>query len=370
MNNSESMAQVDSAPSTKERIKALDLARGVAMMFVVVIHVLEQVSSKAVKESLFGGLLNMGTALCAATMFMFLMGAGVGLSRTTTLKTGVKRGLQLIVLGYVLNILRGTIPTWVGLLTHQFTMEDLRPYSPLYVTIELDIFHFAGIALIILSIVKQVSSRWPVWLLIGCMALATCPFVFGRETGSSFVDYFVNVLWQTREYGHFPVFPWIAYPLFGMVFGHALKNTKTPGVFFAKSGFIGAMLCLCGGYMAYNYSDFSMEAWMAGDYNEGAVHPWIVLCETGVLLLSLSLYHSMAAHVRSNRIFDLLCFWSREVTIMYCIQWIVIGWIVIFITSYFGFAGTILCSALVFAATHYLGIGWLKLTAAQGKNKK
>ena len=346
----------------RERIKSLDLARGMAMVFVVVIHVLEQLSSQTVKDSLFGGILNMGTALCAATMFMFLMGAGLGLSSKTSLRKGMTRGVVLFALAYLLNALRGTLPTYVGLWTHQFTLEQLKPYSPLYVTVEIDILHFAGLALIFLSVLKRYIRHWTAWLLIGCVVLALCPLVFDHKTGSPILDYFINFLWRTEEYGHFPLFPWLAYPLFGMAFGQLLKSTKNTHLFFAKSCTIGALLCFCGGYLAYCFSDFSMSSWMSGDYNEGANHPWMVVSETGFLLFSLSVYHYLSSHIPWNKAFEWLSFWSKEVTLMYCLQWIVIGWIVIFIPSYAGFTGTVLYILLVFTVTHYLGIGWIKST--------
>jgi uncharacterized membrane protein len=351
----------------KERIKALDLARGVAMVFVVVIHVLEQLSSQTVKDSLFGGILNIGTALCAATMFMFLMGAGFSLSRKTSLRAGVMRGIALFGLAYVLNVLRGTLPTYVGLWTHQFTLEELKPYSPLYVTIEIDILQFAGLALIILSLLRRFVNHWAAWLLVGCGILALCPVVFGHKTGSPVLDYFINFLWRTEEYGHFPIFPWLAFPLFGMAFGQLLKNAKNADLFFAKNCFIGILICICGAYLTYSFSDFSMGSWMSGEYNEGANHPCIVMSETGFLLAALSVYHFLAAKIPWNRAFEWLSFWSKEVTLMYCLQWIVIGWIVVFIPSYAGFAGTIGYMLLVFAATHLSGIAWIKSTRTRRK---
>lgn len=361
MNQTVPLSETAFAPA-KERIKSLDLARGMAMVFVVVIHVLEQLSSQTVKDSLFGGILNMGTALCAATMFMFLMGAGLSLSRKTSLRAGIMRGVALFALAYLLNVLRGTLPTYIGLWTHQFTLEQLKPYSPLYVTVEIDILHFAGLALIFLSLLKRYVHHWAAWLLIGCGVLAICPFVFGHTTGSPILDYFINFLWRTEEYGHFPIFPWLAYPLFGMVFGQLLKNAKNTDLFFAKSCTLGAILFICGGYLAYSFTDFSLSSWTSGDYNEGANHPWIVVSETGFLLVSLSFYHYLASHLPWNRAFEWLSFWSKEVTLMYCLQWIVIGWIVIFIPSYAGFAGTLLFMLLVFVVTHYCGIAWIKST--------
>jgi uncharacterized membrane protein len=343
-------------PPKSERIISLDLARGVALVFVVVIHVLEQLSSQEVKDSLFGGVMNIGTSLCAAVMFMFLMGAGVGLSRSTTLSKGIRRGILLFLLAYVLNLLRGTIPTLSGLATHQFTLEDLKPYSPLYVTIEIDILHFAGLALIALAVIRKISTQWIVWLGAGAGVLLICPLVYGHASDSPLLNYGINFLWRTEKYGHFPIFPWLAYPLFGMVFGHFLKTSKNPQVFFIRSCVLGALLCLCGGYMAYNYSDFSMDSWMSGDYNEGDVHPWWVVFIIGVILVSISFYQLLATRIPRNKVFDWLCFWSREVTLMYCIEWIVIGWITIFISSYFGFAGTLLGISIVFVLTYYLGI--------------
>jgi uncharacterized membrane protein len=343
-------------PIKKERIMSLDLARGVALVFVVVIHVLEQLSSQSVKDSLFGGTLNIGTSMCAAAMFMFLMGTGLGLSNTTTFSIGIRRGIQLFFLAYILNLLRGTLPTLAGLATHQFTLDDLKPYSPFFVTIEIDILHFAGIALIVLAFIRKFSMKWIVWLGAGVAVLLLCPLVYGHEAGSPMLTYGINFLWQTEKYGHFPVFPWLAYPLFGMVFGHFLRNTRNQQVFFIRSGILGSLICLCAGYLAYNYSDFSMDSWLSGDYNEGDVHPLLVAFETGVLLVSLFLYQLLATHIPRNKVFDWLCFWSKEVTLMYCIQWIVIGWIVIFISSYFGLMSTLLCIPIVFVITHYLGI--------------
>jgi uncharacterized membrane protein len=326
------------------------------MVFVVVVHVLEQLSSQTVKDSLFGGVINMGTSMGAATMFMFLMGVGLSLSRSTTFFVGIRRGVQLFLLAFLLNLLRGTIPTLAGLAMHQYTLEDLKPYSPLYVTLEIDILHFAGLALIILAIIRRISAKWFFGLGAAVAVLLLCPLMYGRTAASPVLSYLTNFIWRTKEYGHFPIFPWLAYPLFGMVFGHFLKNAKNRQVFFIRSAAIGSLVCLVAGYLAYNYSDFSMQAWRSGDYNEGDVHPWWVVLMTGVLLVSLSFYQLLATRVPRNKVFDWLCFLSKEVTLMYCVQWIVIGWIVIFITSYFGIVATVLCIPVVFVMTHYLGI--------------
>jgi uncharacterized membrane protein len=349
-------------PPKKQRIISLDLARGIAMVFVVVIHCIEQVSSEAVKSSFFGGIAHMGTSMCAAAMFMFLMGVGVSFSRSTTFFYGVRRGLLLILLAYILNILRGTLPTYAGLAANMFTLEDLKPNTPLSVAIEIDILHFAGLALILMAIIRKMSKQWLVWLGAGVVVLLLCPFVYGHKVASPLLNYAVNFLWRTEEYSHFPLMPWLAYPLFGMVFGHFLKSSKNPQVFFIRSAVVGSLLCLIGGYMAYNYSDFSMDEWLSGAYNEGAVHPWWVVFESGVLLVSLFFYQLLAIVIPRNKVFDWLCFWSKEVTLMYCIQWILIGWIVVFIPAYFGFAATFLCILVVFFLTHHLGKAWKKIS--------
>jgi len=346
----------------RTRIKSLDIARGIAMVFVVVIHVIEQLAGPEVEGSLFGGLLHMGTSMCAAAMFMFLMGTGISLSKSTSLTKGVMRGVGLLAVAYILNILRGTIPTFAGLEFQFFTLEQLKPYSPLYVTVELDILHFAGFAIILIAVLRHVAPKWPVWLITAGAVLGLCPLVFGHKTGSDIGNYFVNYLWRTEEYGHFPVFPWLAYPLVGMVFGHFFKKSSNYTVFFAKSCFIGVVLCLCGGYVAYNYTNFSIASWMAGEYNEGEIHPWIVISEMGVILVSISMYHFILSRVPWNKAFEWLSFWSKNVTVMYCIEWIVIGWMVIFMPHRLGFFLTITSMLFVFVATHYLGVAWLRMT--------
>jgi uncharacterized membrane protein len=356
-----------SKPPQKQRFISLDLGRGLAMVFVVVIHVIEQLSSQEVKDSLFGGLAHMGTSMCAAAMFMFLMGAGVSLSRSTTFLSGIRRGLGLILLGYALNILRGTIPTYAGLAANMFTLEDLQPHSPLFVTIEIDILQFAGLALIAIALVRKISMHWLVWIAAGAVALILSPLGSDSNISSPILKYAVNCLWSIDEYSHFPLLPWLSYPLFGMAFGQLLKSSKNRQIFFTRSAVIGFILCLVGGYLAYNYSGFSIHDWRSGDYNEGAVHPWWVVFVTGVLLISLAFYQVLATRLPGNIVFNWLCFWSREVTLMYCIQWIVIGGIVVFIPAYFGFTATVVGIPAIFVLTHYLGIAWNRMKKTEKK---
>ena len=361
MRSEEKLSQITGSRHDN-RIIALDLARGWAMVFVVIIHVLEQLSSKEVKESLFAGILNMGTSMWAATMFMFLMGVGLSLSRRGTLASEVFRGVKLLALAYLLNFLRGTVPTWAGLLTHQFTLEDLKPYSPLYVTVELDILHFAGLALIICAPIKHFVKKWYGWLIIAIVIVLACPVVFGRRGFSPVITYFMNFLWRTKEYGHFPIFPWLVYPLSGMIFGHFLKHFKNPRQFFPRSTTLGFLLCIIGGYMSYNYSDFNMESWLSGEYNEGQIHPWMVVCELGVLLVSLSFHQFCATRIPWNKWFGWLTLWSKDVTLLYCLQWIIIGWMVIYINN-LGFAGSIASMVFVFMVTELLGKGWKRMVS-------
>jgi hypothetical protein len=273
-------------------------------------------------------------------------------------------------LGYALNVLRGTIPTYAGLAANMFTLEDLQPHSPLFVTVEIDILQFAGLALIVIALIRKISLHWLAWLGAGAVTLLLSPIGDTINPNSPVLKYVANYLWSIDEYSHFPLLPWLCYPLFGMAFGQFLKSSKNHQIFFSRSAVVGVILCLVGGYLAYNYSGFSLHDWRGGDYNEGAVHPWWVVFETGILLVSLAIYQLIASRLPGNIVFSWLCFWSREVTAMYCIQWIVIGWIVVFIPAFFGFTATMVGIPAIFVLTHYIGIAWTRIKRPEKKLAK
>lgn len=311
----------------KKRIWSLDFAKGFALIFVVVIHILDQLSTTEVRESAFAYVIYMTGRLVGAVVFMFLMGVAMSFSSRSNLKAGIKRGFEVMVVGYILNFFRGTLPVWIGLYNGKYTFAEIEPYTPTYLLMEFDILPFAGFALIILTLIKNYFRKPWFWPLVGCLVLVITPLAHGLITGIAFIDLFLHPLWGTAKYVHFPVFPWLAYPLFGMFYGHYLLKAKNRVKFIWQSVLLGIVLVLAFSPVLFinpdfqNYSTWHKKLFYFRNSSLGAI--WY----TGFVCIWMALCYFLVEKIPVNTIFNRLYYWSKQVTNFYCVQWILIGWI-------------------------------------------
>jgi hypothetical protein len=143
-----------------KRIIAMDLARGLAVFFMILVHVEITFSTAEVDKSVFGQIIEFLGGPPAAPVFMAMMGVSFCLSRNRDLKSGVMRGLKIFLLGYVLNILRGVLPI---MLADAFAPGKYAQIPPEVANLadafwEIDILQFAGLALIAMAILRELKA--------------------------------------------------------------------------------------------------------------------------------------------------------------------------------------------------------------------
>ena len=90
--------------NNNNRIKAFDLARGLPILFMVIIHVLSFYGSPQVQESRFAQAIHYFIGWPSASIFVFMMGVFVAYNKTPRLTLGLKRAMVLFLLGYLLNL--------------------------------------------------------------------------------------------------------------------------------------------------------------------------------------------------------------------------------------------------------------------------
>ena len=91
------------------RLKTIDLARGASVFIMILVHTLWMYSSTTLQsESLFGAVIHIlgkGTA-----SFLVAMGLSMALSRRQTPMLLIKRGIQLLLLAYLMNVAKFWLP--------------------------------------------------------------------------------------------------------------------------------------------------------------------------------------------------------------------------------------------------------------------
>ena len=334
----------------KARIRSLDLARGLAVFFMILVHVLENYGNDGVYDTAIGRIVEFLGGAPAAPVFMFLMGFFLVYPSDKGLKINVIRGLKIMALGYALSFLRYTFPEALGI-THYGGEFDF--FSFIW---EVDILQFAGFALIILAVVREFVP-WPrTWVLLAVLITVSSPLLWGIESGIPAVDWLLDLLWGSYEEVWFPVFPWLAFPLLGMAFSNFIESRDGRLTADRRVPAAGAAALVVGIMItytdpAYNIGDYYRSGSGAIIWMSGFVVIWLFLCELAV------------RRIPENGVFRILYWWSKNVTAVYFIQWLIIGWgVAVFPYMEESMTVTVILMSAAVLLTHWATRGWIALT--------
>lgn len=315
------------------RLLSIDLARGLAVFFMIAVHTLEVFASEEVKNSVFGQIIEFFGGPPAAPVFMTLMGFSFMYSRKSELKPRLLRGFKIFLSGYILNILRGVIPFTLSTqlemdIAKTFPLEKLNEYTILTIV---DILQFAGIALMIMALIQEFKINKYIILFTAFLISMLSPFLWGLNLNIPVIDQIFELFWgdQPIEFSFiankiaFPVFPWLSFPLLGMFLGDTMKNSKDQSMTFKNFGIIGILVLVIGVSISFSNVDYHFN-----DYYHSRQGGMLFMC--GFVVFWLYINKLILDRVPQNKFFDLLFKWSNGVTNIYFAQWIFIIWSIAF----------------------------------------
>jgi uncharacterized membrane protein len=316
------METIHSLSQNTSRIDTFDLTRGLAILFMMLVHVLDFYGQPDVQKTMLGEVVTFLGSPPAAPVFMFIMGIFIVFSARLDVATGLRRAAWLFVIGYLLNLLRGSIPLWLSLQMGLVSQHELVEggVSPLSELLIVDILQFAGLAFVICVLFRHYLPHPKYWLAAGVMVVIISPALWDISSGWSVLDEVLKLLWGNKYQGSmFPLFPWLAYPLFGMAFGYWFKQAECHARFFRQTAWLGLVLVVIGTVMTLTNFDFHYAYFLRSG-------PGATIWITGFVLVWLWLCRWASEKITANRGFELLFFWSKNVTAIYILQWIIIGW--------------------------------------------
>ncbi len=299
------------------RQKELDIARGLAVLFMVAVHVFETFADNAVVNSPAGNLIQFFGEAPAAPVFMFLLGVGIIYSKKSSASVLLKRGCLLVLLGYLLNVLRDTLPNVWAMVFH---LQEGFPEDWKYEIVSVDILPFAGLALIFFSFVKKVRLRN--WVLVALLAVFAVVNVLTRSIQ---VERYVpmalsGLVWGSSFISYFPFLSWILYPVAGYFFASLLiRCVNKPKLYFIMliSGFSVYVLMLFVNLDGLYFNGVFSEEY----YHQGMLYGLktlgFVIFWLGLLFFASKFFTGAAEKILTR--------WSRHVTPFYVIQWVLIG---------------------------------------------
>lgn len=306
------------------RILAIDLARGISVLMVIIVHVLWIYGDVATQtETWIGSIVHFigkGTP-----MFLIAMGISFMLSRNQSIMLSIKRAFYILGVGYLMNFLKFVLPTLVGTMPDNFIEAygwavPVNLENMIYMLGTGDILQLAGISLLFMGIINKLFKNKYVPLIIAlCIAVLTKE-VHGFRFGFAGADYLLDLLWGAEWNVYFAVFPWFSFILVGMFFGMWYKERgESDNYMFIRMLIAGVVLMAIGGGLCY----FNFE-YHFGDYFH--LGPGGTLYLAGFNLVLMWFANLLVTRIKENSIFRFFYYCSKRVTTIYVIQWVIICW--------------------------------------------
>ncbi|UTW48057.1 heparan-alpha-glucosaminide N-acetyltransferase domain-containing protein [Bacterioplanoides sp. SCSIO 12839] len=300
----------------------------------------------------------LGSVCC----FVFLMGIFIAIAGGKSLSTGIKRGLILLAAGYALNFVRSSVPMWLSLQLGLVSAEDLGGDTPLTEFLVVDILQFAGIAFIICSLLRHYLPQPKYWLGLALIIAFASPYAWDAKTGNYVIDELLKLLaGNISEGAFFPQLPWLAYAISGMAFGHWMKQADDLNSFLKKSAWYSLAATVAGIAIILTDVDYhSGDSMRAG--------PGAVVAISGFTALTIFLLQNIVEKIPHNPIFSFWYSWSKHITTIYVVHWLLIGWGLM----YFGFrtlsgSSFLITLLALYVLTHFLATGWARFKPGQNK---
>lgn len=292
----------------------LDLLKGIAVLLMIQVHVMELFVSDAGFNSTAGKLSLLLGGVPVAPLFMAIFGYFIVQTHQSTAQL-IVRGIKMVFLGMALNVALN-----LNLMSSVFFGKldvDLMPYI-----FGVDILHFAGIALLIIAPLKKILDRYYLLPLIGMLVAALLGhYLLSYVPKNNLLKYSSAFFYGSTPWSYFPLFPWLAYPLAGMVVYQLQQRYDFTWLLVAKTKIIVCVLFLFFVVFTVKYA-ITISSDLSLYYHHGLlffiwVMAFLFFYTLGVNELNL--------HLGKTSIFKYIKWLGKNVTLIYVIQWILIG---------------------------------------------
>ncbi|WP_460766830.1 hypothetical protein [Niabella terrae] len=303
--------------------QGLALARGFIVLIMPAVHTVLIYSSDSVKAGWLGSLLGFFAEQPGAQLFMMQMGLFIGIGRPKSFTRVFRRFLLLFLAGYILNFLRLVLPYWWGGLPESFLIHNhiagdhKASFSLLAVG---DILQFAALGYVTTHLILRFFKPLMLKITLLILLLMLSPYLWTFEVPTSIFHYFSGLFVGLPPVAFFPYFPWICYPVFGLIFAQVIKqyHYKIKYLFWGPVALSLILLSLP--LMRMEPADWGRNFYRLG--------PGGTIFHIGVALLWILLFLVFAEIIRWNRFFNFIMQLSDKITPIYLVQWIIIIWLI------------------------------------------
>lgn len=310
------------------RFSEFELLKALAVIGLPLVHVMEEAVLEHFADE---GLKTLeyfvfGLSAFGPSVFMICMGFGVGGGKTSP--AGIRRtGIQFLLIGFFLNILRWFIPGSI----QYFVRGGTTFYELFCYCLESDIYFFVGLFFVCYSFLKKwkVDSFW--LLLISVMALSVnsiispaTEHIFTNQAAAAFMGNFVYV----KANSCFPLLSWAIFPTIGIILGEVLKKNDEEfrKIFMKRMTVLSAVFFTAFAIFLWTYGIDVMQVLFSAN------NSFITDLPNVLLLISLAcfmigLMYYLCRGIANSRFMNYMMKVSTFIIPFYLLQWIFISWI-------------------------------------------
>lgn len=287
-----------------------DFLRGLAIILMVQVHITELLLHFEPKYQLFERWSYFFGGIPAAPVFVLLMGYFQDKS-TSNLKKEILRGISIFFLGLILNILMNLS------LIYQYFFNDLD-INIFHYLFGVDILIFAGMSYIILAFLRRIIKKNYLFVVIILVV-----FLINYASNKIVVEsdifiYLLSLVFRISDWSYFPLIPWIAYPLIGILLNRTKVFEKFIAYKFSKFFWIIYFIVLI---LTIEYglnSSQNLDYYYKMNFE-------FFLYSLIILLGWIKFTNTIFEKFSDSLLVDFLKWFGRNVTSVYVFQWIIIG---------------------------------------------
>lgn len=298
----------------QNRTQTADVLKGIAILLMIQVHILELFASEPISTSKIGNIFMFLGGPPVAPLFMTVLGYFL-FSVNKTSRQLVVRGLKIIALGMLLNLalnLNLILKVNTGTL-----IVDVWPY-----VFGVDILSFAGLSIICIAILKGVIEKnWRGVFIMIFITLFLGQFLLYFIPESNYLKYIAAFFYGCTEWSYFPLFPWLVYPLSGISLYQIEQRYNFQFFYLLKTKLILGILFLAFFFSTITYA-ISTSSNLTLYYHQDA----LFFLWTIAFALFYSLFiHEVNSWLGETWLFKYIKWLGKHVTLVYFIQWILIG---------------------------------------------
>lgn len=299
---------------TLSRTQVADVLKGIAILLMIQVHIVELFASQEFYNSSLGHILLFLGGPPVAPIFMTVFGYFVFASNKTTGQLA-GRGLKIFFLGLLLNLALNA-----NLIFKVYQGElNVNVWSYVF---GVDALLFAGLSLTLITVCRKVIEKHvfivlaiiPVILLLG-------EYMTGYVPENTILKYISAFVYGSTDWSYFPLFPWLAYPLSGVVLYQLHQRFDFRFFYLPKTKLLFGSVFLLFMIFTIKYA-IDVSSNLQQYYHHSLLFfIWVIL---------FSLFYALLIHELNNQVGESLVFkylkWlGKHVTMIYVIQWIIIG---------------------------------------------